>query len=140
MRKVYMRRLYFMHFLCLSHFPLLQNSILFLRPSTSATQITAVDQPCSDMDGSSTASLPTGRSRAVYRALWHFSVTATVCDQCQTLLGMFLMAVMGKQEWQNRGQTFWHEKEVCIWVLKTERQEGGEWRQLVWEWNSLCCV
>lgn len=60
--------------------------------------------------------------------------STTVSDQGQTFLGMFWMAVMGKQEWENRGHRkrgTWHEKEVHIRVLKTEGQEGEEWKQLV---------
>jgi len=65
--------------------------------------------------------------------------TTTVSDQRQIFLGVFLMAMIGKQEWEDRGQIFWHENEVYFRVLETEGQERGEQKQLVWEWKSLCC-
>lgn len=53
-------------FVTFSHFPFFTDPTSFLLSSTSATQLTAVEQTCWDLDGSSTTSLPTGWSRSGY--------------------------------------------------------------------------
>lgn len=117
-------RLYFMHFLCPSYFPLPQKFHV----------IPAVYQTCSDTGSSSTASLPTKWSTAGYKALWHFPVMA--------LPGSLINA---KHSWRSSWWQWWESKngktgDIVLLAWRRGRYQSFDNRGARGRWMEAAAV